>query len=117
MIPVRIGQPRFLRDTALAALAGAAIGLLFALVVGGSGFPEWGETLQGACSSLLIFYFVGLAMRLGLHAIHSHVHRGTDPATEPARDDLLRYTRPFLWLGAAGAAAAAVLALAFRLGT
>lgn len=117
MTLVRIGRPRFLRDTALAALAGAAIGLLLALVVGGSGFPEWGETLQGAGSSLLIFYLVGLAMRLGLHAVHSHVYRGTDPATEPPREELLRFTRPFLWLGASGAAAAAVLALAFRLGT
>lgn len=112
---MRIGRPMFLRDTVLAALAGAAGGLVLALVVAAAGYPEWGEVLHQALSGLGIFYVVALVMRLALHGMYDYANSGTDLTTAAPREQWLRYTRPLLWLGAGGFAAGAIISLAFGL--
>lgn len=106
---VRIGRPTFVGDTLLAAAAGAAIGFALLLGLAAAARRGWSEPVGSALESLFVFYLVGLLMRLALHGVHHYVHAEMAPEHENPREDLLRYTRPLLWLGAAGGAAGAVL--------
>lgn len=114
---VRIGRPTFLADTGLSVLFGAAGGLLVAVVVALAGFPEWGETLL---SFLVVFAFalpLGLVFRLLMHAGFEYVNHGMEPSQDTPRSVYLAYSRPVLRFGAGSVGAAAVLSLAFLLGT
>lgn len=120
MALMRFGRPTFLADTGRAALLGAACGLLVAVVVAWSGYPEWGETLL---SFLVVFAFalpLGLVFRLLMHWGYESINRGlTTPEDEGvlSRESFLSYSRPVLRFGAGSAGAAAVLSLTFLLGT
>lgn len=120
MAYVRLGRPTFLADTALSALFGAVGGLVVAAVVAFAGFPEWGETLL---SFLVVFAFalpLGLVFRLIMHGGYQWINRGLTPSSDEgvlSRANMISYSRPPLRFGAGSGGAAAVLSLAFLLGT
>ena len=120
MALVRFIRPTFLGDTALSLLFGAIGGLVVAVVVALTGYPEWGETLFSMFVVLSGSFVVGLAIRLLLHGMYSYVDRGLDPSPEDgpmSRSRLLASSLPWLRVGAGAAGAAAVLSLALLLGT
>ena len=117
MAHLRIGRPTFLADSGLSALFGAAGGLLVAVVVALTGFPEWGETLLSFLVVLSIFFVAGLAVRAGLHLLYEYVNHGMDASEDLPRSAYLAYTRPLLRFGAGSAGASAVLSLAHWVGT
>lgn len=122
MTPVRLGRPTFLKDTALSVLFGAAGGLPVATVVTLAGFPEWGETLLSFLVVFSAFLLVGLGIRGCLHLMYAYMNHGLDSVKgkdegELSLANMLRYSRPWMRFGAGSAGAAAVLSLAFLLGT
>lgn len=120
MALVRLGRPTFLADTGLSLLFGAVGGLVVAVVVALSGFPEWGETLQ---SFLVVFSFalpLGLALRLVMHWTYESINRGLPKSADEgvlSRQSMISYSRPPMRFGAGSVGAAAVLTLAYLLGT
>ncbi|MEX2289955.1 MAG: hypothetical protein WD794_06470 [Mycobacteriales bacterium] len=117
MTLVRLARPTFVKDTALSVLLGAVGGLLVATAVALAGFPEWGETLLSFLVVFAVFFVVGLAIRAGMHVGYEYVNHGLDPREDMPRSAYLRYSLPWMRFGAGSAGAAAVLSLAFLLGT
>lgn len=117
---MRVWRPTFLRDTALSILFGAIGGLAVTVVLVLTGFPEWGETLLSYLVVFASFLLVGLAIRAGMHAWYEYMNHGLVPDLdegELSRDKLLAYSRPWMRFGAGSLGAAAVLSLAFLVGT
>lgn len=108
---VRIGRPTFLKDTVVAALAGAALGALLLALLLAVGRRDWTGPVGDALQSLWIFYGVGLLLRLCLHGMHNYMNAGFAPEHESPRANVIKYSRPLLWLGAGGVTAGTVLLL------
>lgn len=120
MALVRIGRPTFLKDTALSLAFGAAGGLLVAVVVALTDFPEWGETLLGFLVVFSSALPLGLVIRLMMHWGYESINRGLTPKQDEgvlSRQSFLGYSRPPMRFGAGSVGAAAVLSLTYLLGT
>lgn len=116
MAIVRLGRPTFLKDTAVSLGIGVLGGLVLAAVAVAADYPEWTETLFSFLLVFVVFYFVGLAIRAILHVGYEYVNHGRSTPPTLARSTYLRYSLPWMRLGAGSAGAAAVLGLALQFG-
>ena len=54
---------------------------------------------------------MGLLLRLCLDGMHNYMNAGFAPEHESPRANVIKYSRPLLWLGAGGVTAGTVLLL------
>lgn len=112
-------RPRFGPDLVRGAAAGLAVGIVLAVVVAVTGFPEWGEVVWGFALIIAgVLLSLGLTIRLGAHGVWAYAQQHTAPERQtPTPDYMLSLTRPMLLGGAAAAGIALVLTVVDLVGT